>query len=508
MPEGNPKYRRALFAAHMRTDSAHADPVAVSSAPVGGAGDVALPRAAAPWTRLALPRLRVELGPLAGRLALASLVLGAFALVAFAASRPSILVPRSNLAFPAWEAGPLHGLFSGLPTNPVTLTYGLSALVVAMLLAYGVVLASARTLSMRAIVVCIVALHTILLMGPPVQLTDLFNYLGYARLGGLHALNPYTHVIAQELHDPVYRFTTWHNLHSPYGPLFTAATYLLPLGSLSLSYWLLKVLTVLASLGFLALVWQCARELGRDPRYALVFVAFNPIYLVYAVGGFHNDFFMLVPSMAAIALLLAHRDRSAGAALMLAVAVKFSAILLLPFLIVAVRPARRRMLQILEGAGLAAIPLAALSLAVFGFSIPNLQDQSTLLTDFSIPNVLGLLLRVGGGTPMLLRVIDVAVLTAVIVLLRQRGDWLSRAGWATLALIVSLAWLMPWYVIWLAPLAALGSSVRLRRATLALTLFLVLTFVPYTGFYLSNHGISPLATPAGQVSRALQRKLS
>jgi len=145
---------------------------------------------------------------------------------------------------------------------------------------------------------------------------------------------------------------------------------------------------------------------------------------------------------------------------------------------------------------------------VFGFSIPNLQDQSTLLTDFSIPNVLGLLLRVGGGTPMLLRVIDVAVLTAVIVLLRQRGDWLSRAGWATLALIVSLAWLMPWYVIWLAPLAALGSSVRLRRATLALTLFLVLTFVPYTGFYLSNHGISPLATPAGQVSRALQRKLS
>ena len=37
----------------------------------------------------------------------------------------------------------------------------------------------------------------------------------------------------------------------------------------------------------------------------LVLVALNPIYMMYAVGGFHNDFFMLVPSMAAIALVTA-----------------------------------------------------------------------------------------------------------------------------------------------------------------------------------------------------------
>ena len=67
-------------------------------------------------------------------------------------------------------------------------------------------------------------LHVILLMSPPLQLTDVFNYLGYARLGGLHHLNPYTHVIRQEFFDPIYRFSTWHNLRSPYGPLFTALT--------------------------------------------------------------------------------------------------------------------------------------------------------------------------------------------------------------------------------------------------------------------------------------------
>jgi hypothetical protein len=497
----------------MRTDSAHADgAVVLSSAPVAGAsagaGDLALARGAFLGTRFTLPRVRIALGPVAGRLALASLILGALALVAFATSGPTVLVPRSNEVFLPWEAGPLNGLFSGLPNNPLVLSYGLSGLVIAMLVAYGVVLASARTLSMRAIVICVIALHAILLMGPPMQLTDLFNYLGYARLGALHHLNPYTHVIAAEGHDPIYRLTTWHHLYSPYGPLFTAASYLLPLGSVSFSYWLLKIGTVLASLAFLGLVWQCARQLGRDPRYALVFVAFNPIYLIYAIGGFHNDFFMLVPSTAAIALVIARRYRVAGAVLMLAVAVKFSAVLLLPFLIIAVWPDRRRMLRIVEGAVLGAIPLAALSIAVFGFSIPNLQDQSTLLTDFSIPNVFGLLLGIGGGTPVLLRVADVGLAIAVVLLLRRRGDWISRAGWATLALIASLAWLMPWYIIWLAPLAALGSSARLRRATLALTVFLVLTFIPATGIYLNNHGISPLATHAGQVSKALQHKLS
>ena len=148
---------------------------------------------------------------------------------------------------------------------------------------------------MRTIAIWVVAVHVILLMSPPLQLTDLFNYLGYARLGGVHHLNPYTHVIGVEFHDPVFRFTTWHHLRSPYGHLFTAITYPIAMLPIPVAYWVLKVLTVLLSLAFIWLVWKCATLLGRDPRFAVLFVAANPIYLIYAVGGFHNDFFMLVP---------------------------------------------------------------------------------------------------------------------------------------------------------------------------------------------------------------------
>jgi hypothetical protein len=492
----------------MPIDRVHSESALVlsSSTAAGATAEAALARSPATWFRLALPRYRVGLGPLAGRLALAWLLLGAGAIVAFSTSGPTVLVPRSNEVFPGWLAGPVHLISRGLPHDPKSLGYGLSVVLVGMLIAYFVILASARTLSKRTIVLSVVALHLILLMSPPLQLTDMFNYIGYARLGALHGLNPYTHVIASEVHDPVYRLSTWHHLKSPYGPLFTAASYALPLGSLAASYWLVKILTVLGSLGFIGLVWRCARTLGRDPRFAFVFVAFNPVYLVYAVGGFHNDFFMLVPSLGAVALLLVRRDRAAGAVLMLAVAVKFTAILLLPFLLVAVRPAQRRMLDILLGAVAAAIPLLAMSLVLFGFSLPNLQDQSTLLTWFSVPNVVGLVLGTG-GSPTLLRLFDLGVVVAVILLLRRRGDWIANAGWATLALLASLAWLMPWYVIWLAPLAALSTSPRLRKATLLMTVFLVVTFVPVMQMFLQGQGLNPLDTPAGHASSVLQKQL-
>jgi alpha-1,6-mannosyltransferase len=273
------------------------------------------------------------------------------------------------------------------------------------------------------------------------------------------------------------------------------------------AYWIVKVVTLAASLGFLAMVGRCVRLLGRDPRFAVVFIAANPIYLMYAMAGFHNDFFLLLPSTAAIALMLSKRDRSAGAVLMLAVAVKFTAVILLPFMFFAARPARRRR-EMVIGVVLGAIPLVALSLALFGFSFPNLSQQSTLLTDFSFPNLFGLMFGLGGGTPGLLRVVNVALVIVIALLLRRRGDWLARTGWATMALIASLSWLMPWYVIWVLPLAVLGTSVRLRRASVALTLFLLFSFVPWTQIFMGDHDINPLNTPAGQASSKLAQKLS
>jgi len=158
-----------------------ATPVAgVGAAP--GDGGVALPRLPALEVSSALPRLQRALAPLGGRRALAALVLGVFLVVVFATAGASALVPTSQLTYPTWEAGPLHvlhGPLAHLLGSPHGLNFGLSAVLLVMLVAYAAVLATVRSLSMRSIVITIVALHAILLLSPPQQLTDLFNYLGY-----------------------------------------------------------------------------------------------------------------------------------------------------------------------------------------------------------------------------------------------------------------------------------------------------------------------------------------
>jgi hypothetical protein len=102
----------------------------------------------------------------------------------------------------------------------------------------------------------------------------------------------------------------------------------------------------------------------------------------------------------------------------------------------------------------------------------------------------------------------VALVVAVALLLRRRKDWLSGAGWSTVALVASLAWLVPWYVIWILPLAALGTSLRLRRAAVAITVYLVFAFMPSTGMFMNAHHINLMGGSAGQASKVLQKKLA
>ncbi|MGH3264311.1 MAG: hypothetical protein ACRDNS_20215, partial [Trebonia sp.] len=61
--------------------------------------------------------------------------------------------------------------------------------------------------------------------------------------------------------------------------------------------------------------------------------------------------------------------------------------------------------------------------------------------------------------------------TAWLLVRVARGamDWIDGAGWAMLTMLVASSSLLPWYVAWLLPLAALGHDRRLTRATIALT---------------------------------------
>ena len=413
----------------------------------------------------------------------------------------------------------------------------------------------------------------ILLLSPPLSLTDVFNYINYGRMGMLHGLNPYTTIPALGPHsDPSYALSNWHQLLTPYGPLFTLITYaVVPLG-LAGSLWTFKGLLMVLSLATILLVWRCARLLGRDPVAAIVLVGLNPLILVWGLGGDHNDFFMMFCIMLAFYLLLRARapgispefpstpapsvsastagapgdplaalaagiDRSetfppagrvlwgrvrawlwplaapelaAGVALAAAIALKASAAILLPVILAGLLRAPRRLVQVVLGLIVGGIVLGVCAVVAFGLHLPDLGAQGRLVIPMGLPNLLGLVLGQGGETETMRSLLSVVLVLAVVgcsVLAWRRRDALTASGWATMALLLTLSWVLPWYVLWVLPLAALSRSRALRTTALAFGAYLLLTWMPLATGLDNALGIRPTTTLLGQQNQRYVRGL-
>ena len=417
--------------------------------------------------------------------ALAVLVAGALAIVLVAAAHRSSLVPPAKGGFGTWMVGPFHGVASGLTRDHDTLAVLFSGLIVVMGACYALLVAAGRHVPLRWVVGAIVATHVVFVLGPPLLLTDVFNYLDYARMGVLHGLNPFTAVPGDAGSDPTYHYATWHHLSSPYGPLFSLFTYALVPLDFKPSYWTLKLVLMASSLGSLYLLWRTALRLRRPAVPALVFVALNPLLLVFGLGGFHNDFLIMLAVLAGILLLADGRPARGTAAMMAAAGMKATAVVLVPFAVLGSSDRRRALITALVCGSV----LVVLSVAVFGTVVPSLGPQTTLVSPLGALNLLGLVLGFGGATTGMQIVAQVALAGVIVYLVWRtwRGaNWMEMAGWAVFALLLSLSWVVPWYVMWLLPLAALSASRSLKRATLAVTALLFITSLPATALFLAN----------------------
>jgi uncharacterized membrane protein len=421
-----------------------------------------------------------------GALGLLAILLSVLLVCAGSASGPSEYVPGRTGGWPDWMAGPLRGLGVGVLSAGAFQT-----LTLIMTAGYLAVLVASRALSMRSIAVTIVVANLILLLGPPLISQDVFGYLAFARLGVMHGLDPYTHVAFQAPTDPVYPFIGWPYQNSPYGPLFTLGSYATaPLG-LAGGLWALKAIAVAGSLLAVWLTARAAGALGRSRRFAAVFLGLNPVMLELAVGGAHND--TLVLAFLAGALVLSAgsspRYRSAALALAAGVGIKVTAGIVLPFVVLGAGGERsswreRARVAATAIAGLALV--AAIGLIGFGSHalgfINAVGEQQQLVAVHSIPAETARLVGLD-GTPSWWRHCYVAVFAVVLAYAlwrtaRGTADWRVAACWATLALLLSTAWLLPWYAVWPLPLAAVCGDRRLRAATLIVCAYALLIHLP------------------------------
>jgi hypothetical protein len=170
---------------------------------------------------------------------------------------------------------------------------------------------------------------------------------------------------------------------------------------------------------------------------------------------------------------------------MAGVGVKLSAGLALPFALLGSRGSGRGRWAV--GAAAGALVGVAL-IAVIGFGpdagaiAGTVRGQQQTVAVHSLPSLVSRTLgdgRLAGGVRAGFTVFGLLVVVAALGhTWRRPGRWLEAYGWATLGVLVSTAWLLPWYALWALLPAALTDDTRLRAATLTLCAYLVATRLP------------------------------
>jgi hypothetical protein len=347
-------------------------------------------------------------------------------------------------------------------------------------------------ISKRWAIALVAALQLIVFAGPILISTDVFSYIAYARMAVEHGLNPYTHGPIAIHHDPIYRYVgrDWDRVATAYGPLYTLLSYpLAPLGVVG-ALWGMKLEALLASAGTLALTWRCARARGLDPVLAILVLGANPLYVLYALGGAHNDLIMMLAMMAAVSLMVVgtpSRRREAGAAtwVVAGALIKATVAVLLPFMILS-----KRSLAPVLGAAAAVALGAVIGYAAFGVHgidvVAALNRDAAFVSSDSFATEIAHLLGKPGVFPVDHDLLKAALVLIIVHLLWRtwRGyDWVAASGWALLAISVTSTWLLAWYILWPLPLAVVTRDRRLLVATLCVQALFVI------------HQTSPLLAP-------------
>jgi hypothetical protein len=317
-----------------------------------------------------------------------------------------------------------------------------------------------------------------------VQLSiDPYYYVAYGRLYGVLGINPYDLVAPVAVADGTMArlYVLLHNppFGDPYGPgftLFAGAVAKLEAGfDVRSQLWTWRLIGLTAAIVTAFGLARMLRGVGAPERARrLAAYAFNPVVLFESGVGGHNDLLMVAPAVWAFALV---DDYPLVAGLLIggSIAVKYVAIVALPYLVIRAAKSNR-----FAGLLLTVLAVAVPWLCSRPFSFGPAAAHSAAAIGSSLMMSLNWLAALpvirGGGAvapvapwlPVLPylglitwpRAVQFALFVAfVIVFVISVVRYARRQSTADLARpVAALIWAMPalhpWYLTWLAPFAA------------------------------------------------------
>jgi alpha-1,6-mannosyltransferase len=334
-----------------------------------------------------------------------------------------------------------------------------------------------------------------LLLSVPVFSRDTYSYLAQGALlrdgfdpyavGPIANPNPLLDNVS-----PIWTITT-----APYGPVFIviARFVTMAVGNHVIAGTMLLRLCMLPGLALL--IWatpRLARHLRSDGPTALWICVLNPLVLIHLMGGVHNEMLMVGLMSVGIVLTFQGRHVLGITVLTVAVAVKATAGLALPFLVwVWMRRLRERRNYRPLPAFLAAAAMSLLIfLLVFGVLsavagvglgwLTALAGSVKIINWLSLPTAAANLIHfLASGffavdfypllrTTRLIGILIIAVSLPILWWRFRRDDRsvLTGIGWSMLVVVLFVPATLPWYYSW--PLAVAAPVAQSRKAMAAI----------------------------------------
>jgi len=381
----------------------------------------------------------------------------------------------------AWpHDSPLVPRQGGHPTGDRTWAWVFLGLLIAAFVAYVAALTLIRRSPPRVAVVATLACAVQLVpLGAPLLLsTDAWAYWDYGRIAAVHGANPYRVEPARFPNDPAFGSigTNWRDSTTVYGPAFTLASEPIARAAGSSSdaaAWIYKCLAAAAVLAAAGL----AARLSARPALALALVGWNPLLAVHFAGGGHNDAWLAVLVVGALAAGAAGRRQLAGVCWALGALVKWVPLLLLPLRALEARAQRRRVGH--AGFAVAAAALCTVAFARYGTAwldaFGPLARNANHETRWALPHRLE---QLGVSHAVAIALFAGAFAAVYMWLAREAWRGKARLGLATVALLLAIPYLVVWYVVWSLPLAAAEDDEPAALLSLALCAYLLRQTIP------------------------------
>lgn len=290
----------------------------------------------------------------------------------------------------------------------------------------------------------------------------------------------------------------WTTTTAPYGPAFilVAKFVTILVGDDVVAGTMLLRLCMLP--GLLLLIWaapRVARHVGANGAASLWICVLNPLVIVHLMGGVHNEMLMVGLMMAAIALTFSGRPVIGVSLIAIAVAVKATAGLALPFLVwVWMRQLRgKRDMPAMRAFAVATAASVLIFVAVFAVIsllagvglgwLTALAGSVKIINWLTVPTAAANLINAIGGLlfPVnfyavleVARIIGILTIVIALPLLWWRYRHTDREALTGIALAMVVVVLfvpaaLPWYYTW--PLAVAAALIQTRPAIAAVAGF-------------------------------------